>query len=54
MTMQQPRRKTEPYRWAALCGTLACALAWGLVEFLALQRSRYHLRRERQQTPAHH
>lgn len=51
--MHRPLRKTEAYRWAMLFGTLACALAWGLVEFLALQRSRYNLWRERQQAPAH-
>ena len=38
-------------RHLAHWGLMACALAWGLLEFLALQRSRYlartgrHLRR---------
>lgn len=50
-TMQPPLRKTEPWRWAMVCGTLGCALAWGLVEFLALQRSRYQLRRGRHPLP---
>ena len=30
------------------------ALAWGVVEFLALQRARWQLWRERLHTPAHH
>lgn len=43
--MQSQRRSSRlnAWRWLAL----AAALAWGLVEFLALQRSRYsqrHLR----------
>jgi len=33
---------------------LACALAWGVVEFLALQRARWQLWRERLHTPTHH
>lgn len=48
MTTPRPSlRRTEAWRLAALCGTLGCALAWGLVELLALQRSRYHLWRGR-------
>ncbi|MBV7428228.1 hypothetical protein KW843_15850 [Acidovorax sp. sif1233] len=53
MKTQQPRRRTEVRRLAVLCGTLGCALAWGLVELLALQRQRYHQWRQRHQTPAH-
>ena len=50
MTTPRPSlRRTEAWRLAALCGTLGCALAWGLVELLALQRSRYHLWRGRHQ-----
>ncbi len=45
MTMPQPHRKTELYRLAMLCSTLGCALVWGLVELLALQRQRYQQRR---------
>lgn len=52
MTMHRPLRKTDALRWAMGCGALACALAWGFVELLALQRSRYQLWRGRQQTPA--
>jgi hypothetical protein len=52
--MRRPLRKTEAYRKALGLGTLACAAAWGLVELVALQRSRWHLWREqRHQTPAH-
>ncbi|MBV7541221.1 hypothetical protein [Acidovorax sp. sic0104] len=50
MTTPRSLRKTEAYRLAVLCGTLGCAIAWGLVELLALQRSRYHLWRERHHT----
>ena len=53
MTMRRPQRKTELYRWALWLGTLACAAAGGMVELIALQRSRYQLWRERHQTPAH-
>lgn len=52
MTTRRPLRKTEAYRLAVLCGTLGCAFAWGLVELLALQRSRYHLWRGRHHAPA--
>ena len=51
--MRPLRHRTEPYRWAVVFGALGCAAAWGLVEFVALQRLRYHLWRERRQTPAH-
>ena len=52
--MYPPSRKTEVYRWAMGWAMLAGALAWGVVEFLALQRARWQLWRERQHTPAHH
>lgn len=52
MTTRRSLRRTEAYRLAVLCGTLGCAVAWGLVELLALQRSRYHLWRERHQASA--
>lgn len=52
--MYPPSRKTEAYRWAMSWATLACALAWGVVELLALQRARWQLWRERLHTPAHH
>lgn len=51
--MRRPLRRTEAYRKALWLGTLACAAACGLVELVALQRSRYQLWRERHQTPAH-
>ena len=47
MTTQRLLRKTEAWRRAAQYATLGCALAWGLVELLALQRSRWHMWRER-------
>lgn len=47
MMTRRSLRKTEAYRLAVLCGTLGCAVAWGLVELLALQRSRYQLWRDR-------
>lgn len=50
MTTRRSLRKTEAYRLAVLCGTLGCAFAWGLVELLALQRSRYQLWRDRHHT----
>lgn len=53
-TMRRPLRRTETYRRALWLGTLACAAAWGLVELVALQRSRYQLWRERHHHPAHH
>lgn len=53
MKTQQLQRRTEVHRIALLCGTLGCALAWGLVELLALQRQRYHQWRQRHETPAH-
>ncbi|WP_198928099.1 hypothetical protein [Acidovorax sp. Root275] len=53
MKTQQLQRRTEVHRIALLCGTLGCALAWGLVELLALQRLRYQQWRQRHQTPAH-
>ena len=36
----QPQRRTEVHRIALLCGTLGCALVWGLVELLAPPRPR--------------
>lgn len=44
-TMKRLRRSTwpDPLRWLPLCA----AIAWGLLEFLALQRSRYTSRRMR-------
>ncbi len=55
MTTPRPSlRRTEAWRLAALCGTLGCALAWGLVELLALQRSRFQQWRQRQQAAIHH
>ncbi len=51
--MRRPLRRTEAYRRAMWLGTLACAAAWGVVELVALQRSRYQLWRERNQHPAH-
>ena len=53
MKTPQLQRRTEVHRIALLCGTLGCALAWGLVELLALQRQRYHQWRQRHETPAH-
>lgn len=35
--------RPKTFRWLAV----GAALAWGVVEFLALQRSRYGTRRER-------
>lgn len=52
--MHRLQRKNEAYRMALWLGTLACAAAWGLVELVALQRSRYQLWRERLHTPTHH
>ncbi|MFN4117548.1 hypothetical protein [Acidovorax sp.] len=46
--MSRPLRRTEAYRWAVGLGLLACAATWGLVELVALQRSRYQLWRARQ------
>ena len=54
MKTQQLQRRTEVHRIALLCGTLGCALAWGLVELLALQRSRFQQWRQRQQAAIHH
>lgn len=33
-----------------LCGMVACGMAWGVAEFFALQRARYHAWRERHHT----
>lgn len=52
--MRRPLRKTDAWRSALWLGALACATLSGLVELIALQRSRYHMWRERNQTPAHH
>ncbi|MDH4418294.1 MULTISPECIES: hypothetical protein [unclassified Acidovorax] len=52
--MHRPLRRTEAYRWAVGRGMLVCALAWGLVELLALQRSRFQQWRQRQQAAIHH
>ena len=38
--LRQPLRRTDLRRMALAFTTLACALAWGLVELLALQRQR--------------
>lgn len=38
--LRPPPRRTELHRTALVLGTLACALAWGLLELLALQRHR--------------
>ncbi|CAN7329125.1 hypothetical protein LJR118_001834 [Acidovorax sp. LjRoot118] len=46
-------RRIEPLRTVALFGIMGCAMAWGLVELFALQRSRYHAWRERQHTALH-
>ena len=51
--MRRPLSKTDGWRGPLWLGALACAAAWGLVELVALQRSRYHLWRERHQVPAH-
>jgi hypothetical protein len=48
------RRRIEAARWLMLCGLVGCALAWGAVEFFALQRARYHAWRDRQQTALPH
>jgi hypothetical protein len=52
--MPRPPRRIELVRRLIALGTLACAAAAGLVELVALQRSRYQLRRGRQQHTAHH
>lgn len=52
--LQPPPRRTELHRIALVCGTLGCALAWGLVELLALQRQRLHRWRLRHQGPHQH
>ena len=41
MTTPHSPRRTDLRRMTVLYGTLGCALAWGLVELLALQRTRY-------------
>lgn len=43
-------RRIEPLRTVTLFGLMGCAMAWGLVELFALQRSRYHAWRERHHT----
>ncbi|WP_237707234.1 hypothetical protein [Acidovorax sp. NO-1] len=53
-TMPRPPRRIELVRRLIALGTLACAAAAGLVELVALQRSRHQLRRGRQQHTAHH
>jgi hypothetical protein len=40
--LPQPLRRTDLRRMALAFTTLGCALAWGLVELLALQRHRLH------------
>lgn len=45
---QRPR-KIDAVRWLMLCGLVGCGMAWGAVEFFALQRARYQARRDRQQ-----
>ena len=47
-------RRIEPLRWLMLCGLVGCGMAWGVAEFFALQRARYHARRNRQQTALPH
>ncbi|MBH2043433.1 MAG: hypothetical protein I8H87_07870 [Comamonadaceae bacterium] len=42
-------RRIEVTRWLMLCGLVGCGIAWGAVEFFALQRARYQARRDRQQ-----
>lgn len=41
------RRRIEPLRTVALFGLVGCAMAFGLVELFALQRSRYQAWRGR-------
>ncbi|MBB6561582.1 hypothetical protein HNP48_004276 [Acidovorax soli] len=41
------RRRIEPLRTVALFGLMGCAVAFGLVELFALQRSRYQAWRGR-------
>lgn len=48
------RRKIDALRWLMLCGLVGCGMAWGMVEFFALQRARYHAWRDRQQTALPH
>ncbi|HNZ91407.1 MAG TPA: hypothetical protein PKM82_09385 [Acidovorax sp.] len=50
---QRPRR-IDALRWLMLCGLVGCGMAWGVAEFFALQRARYHARRNRQQTALPH
>lgn len=45
------RRRTSPLRAATLFGLMGCAMAFGLVELFALQRSRYHAWRDRHNHP---
>ena len=53
MKTRRSRRKTETWRRAVLWCTLGGALVWGLVELLALQRSRYQqVWRDRHHAPA--
>ncbi|MDD2546833.1 MAG: hypothetical protein PHI55_11205 [Burkholderiaceae bacterium] len=40
-----PRR--DALRWLLRCGLVGCGMAWGLREFYALQRARYHVWRVR-------
>ena len=42
-------RRTEAIRKLMLCGLIGSAVAWGVMEFFALQRARYHVWRHRQQ-----
>ena len=48
------RRKIDALRWLMLCGLVGCGMAWGMVEFFALQRARFHAWRDRQQTALPH
>ncbi|MBP3979575.1 MAG: hypothetical protein KKG12_14920 [Gammaproteobacteria bacterium] len=50
---QRPRR-IDLLRRLMLCGLVGCGMAWGMVEFFALQRARYHAWRDRQQTALRH
>lgn len=45
------RRRIEPLRTVALFGLMGCAVAFGLVELFALQRSRYQAWRGRHNHP---
>ena len=48
------QRRIDVLRWLMLCGLVGCGMAWGVAEFFALQRARYHAWRDRQQTALPH